>query len=104
MFRLGAQQRERRDLVGDPGDDGEAGGHQREDEGPRRRGGRSSGQTAFVHVVAGGLVGHQIQELGLDQLTVEVGDGVLERVLEALLAFALVTARIEAPPQDRNTL
>ena len=52
----------------------------------------------------GGQVIDQVLELGLDQLAVEVGDRVLERVLVALLAVALVAARPEAAPLDRHAL
>ena len=83
---------------------GEDGSGQREDQRPRRCVGRSAGQTALVHVVSSGLVCHQVQELRLDQLAVEVSDGVLEGVLVALQALALVAACVEAATQNRHAL
>jgi hypothetical protein len=45
-----------------------------------------------------------VDELRFHQLTVEVGDGVLEGVFVALTALALVTAGLEAAAQNGHAL
>ena len=50
------------------------------------------------------LVLDHVDELRLHELTVKVGDGVLERVLEALAALAFVPASLEAATQDGDAL
>ncbi len=62
------------------------------------------GQTALVHVETCFTVLDHVDKLGLQQLPVEVGDGVLEGVLVALLAFALVAASLETSAQDGDAV
>ena len=50
------------------------------------------------------LVVDHVDELRLRELPVEVGDGVLERVLVALPALPLVAAGVEATTQDGHAL
>ena len=50
------------------------------------------------------LVPDHVDELCLHELAVVVGDGVLEGVLVALLALALVPASLEPTPEDGDTL
>lgn len=77
---------------------------QREDHGPSGAIGCGSGQPALVHVVAGRLVRHQVEELGLDELAVKVSDGIFEGVLVALPALALVAPSVETTAKDRDAL
>ncbi len=58
------------------------------------------GQTTLQHVETGLTVLDHVDELGLQELPVEVGDGVLKGVLVALLAFALVPASLETSTQN----
>ena len=62
------------------------------------------GQTTLQHVETRLAVLDHVDELGLQQLPVEVGDGVLEGVLVALLAFALVAASLETSTQDGDAV
>lgn len=71
------------------------------DAGPNRCG---AGQPTLVRIVACLLVLDDILELGLHQLPVEVGDLIVERILEALQAFALVAAGLEATAKDGHAL
>ena len=58
-----------------------------------------------VGLVLPGLpIGHQAEEFCLDQLAIKVCDGILERVLVALEALALVSASLKASSQNWNTL
>ena len=50
------------------------------------------------------LIPHHVDELRLHELSVKVGDGILEGVLEALSALALVTSGLEATSEDGNAL
>lgn len=66
--------------------------------------GGSTGQAAFEGVVAALLVVDNVEELGLDQLPVEVGDRILVRVLVTLQALAFVTTEFVLATLDRNAL
>ena len=61
-------------------------------------------QTTFVHVEPVGFPLHQVQELCVQSLAVEVVDGILKWILVPLLAHTLVATGVESSPLDRNTL
>ena len=61
-------------------------------------------QTTLVHVEPVGFPLHQVQELSVQPLAVEVVDGILERIFVSLFAHALVATGVEASPLDGNTL
>ena len=58
----------------------------------------------FGHHLLRLVVLDHVYKLRLHELTVKVGDGVLEGVLEALLALALVPTRLEPTTQDGDAL
>ena len=60
------------------------------------------GDSALQRVESTRLVVQQSRVLGLQYLTVEVGELVIQRVLVALSAFAFVSRRLESPAQHRH--
>ena len=78
---------------GDEERDGEGGGEAAD---PR--------QTTLVHVEPVGFPLHQVQELCVKSLAVEVVDGILKWILIPLFAHTLVATGVESSPLDRNTL
>lgn len=75
--------------------------HNAPDAGPNRGG---TGQPAFIGVVTSLLVLDDVLEFRLHQLTVEIGDLIVERILESLQALAFVSARLEASAQNWHAL
>lgn len=65
---------------------------------------RCTSYTTLEHIKASLIIINQIGEFCLHQLTIVVRNQVFKRILETLLALALVTAWIVASSQDRNTL
>jgi len=62
------------------------------------------GQPALEHVEPSLTILDHVDELSLQQLTVEVGDGIFEWVFITLLAFALVASCFEPSAQNWNTV
>ena len=82
---------------------GQGGCHQgRRQEGEHRENAyfRGTGDATGERIVAGVLIADHVLVLRLHDLSVVVGDVVVEGVLEALAAHALVAAGVEAPSEN----